>query len=311
MASEAFQRVLAHIERRYGAPADAPIDDADFVAASRAANEGYADVDGIAPALAPTTRVVPVAAGGVPAEWVLTPETRPDQRLLWIHGGGWIACAPVDYRNITETLARETGAAVLAIDYRLAPEHPYPAGLDDCFAAYRWLRANGPDGAGAARVQWVAGDSAGGNLTLALLLRLKAAGAPLPAAAATLGAVTDLTGACREDVVLPAPDPMISAEGVHAMARLYAQGKTPLGDPFVSPLYGELAGLPPIRMHVGEREVLIEDTRKFAARARAAGVQVEAKVWPEMIHVFEGFCHMLPEGRRSLAEIGAFLRAHG
>ncbi|MGH6719986.1 MAG: alpha/beta hydrolase, partial [Alphaproteobacteria bacterium] len=254
---------------------------------------------------------VPVTAGGVPGEWVVTPDSDPDHRLLWCHGGGWIACRPADYRNITSTLAQETGAAVLAIDYRLAPEHPYPAGLDDGVAAYRWLRANGPGGPGAARSLWVAGDSAGGNLTLALLLRLKAAAEPQPNAAATLGAATDLTGASPSMTTRAALDPMVSLDGLRTLARLYVMGAAALTDPFVSPLYGELAGLPPLRMHAGEREVLVDDTLRFAERARAAGVHVEAKVWPEMIHVFEGFCHVLPEGRQSLAEIGAFLRAHG
>ena len=310
MASPEFARVLAYIEARYGARPVAQPDDAAFVAASRAANSGYANVDGVEPPLAPGTRIVPVMAGGVPAEWVLTPTSRPDRRLLWLHGGGWIACAPADYRNITETLAEKAGASVLAIDYRLAPEHPYPAGLDDCLSAYRWARANGPAGAEPARTLWVAGDSAGGNLTLALLLRLKAAGEALPAAAATLGAVTDLTGRSPSMAERAALDPMVTPGGFRTLGRLYVQGRAPLGDPFISPLYGDLEGLPPILMHAGEREVLVDDTLRFAERARAAGVRVAAKVWPGMIHVFEGFCHVLPEGRRSLAEIAAFLGAN-
>jgi acetyl esterase/lipase len=246
----------------------------------------------------------------VAAEWVLTPRSDPDRRLLWIHGGGWVACHPVDYRNINEVLAHEAGASVLAIDYRLAPEHPFPAGLDDCAAAYRWLRDNGPKGRARARSLWVAGDSAGGNLTLALLLRLKREGATLPAAAATLGAATDLTGASPSMVTRADADVMVSKAGLGRVARLYVQDGTPLNDPLVSPLNGDLRGLPPLRMHVGDREVLLDDTLRFAERARAAGVHVETQVWPDMIHVFEGFCHMLPEGRASLGAIAAFLRAH-
>jgi acetyl esterase/lipase len=310
VASAAYARILAHIARQFGGRAERELTDAEFVAASRAANDGYAAVDGVAPVLAGDTSVVPVRAGGVPGEWVLTPKSDPNRRLLWIHGGGWVACHPVDYRHVNEVLARETGAAVLAIDYRLAPEHPYPAGLDDCVAALAWLGSNGPMGAGPARSLWVAGDSAGGNLALALLLRLKAKGDAMPAAVATLGAVTDMTAASPSMTSRAALDPMVSQAGLVRMAKLYVRDGTALTEPCVSPLYGDLAGLPPIRMHAGDREVLLDDTLRFAERARAAGVAVEAKVWPEMIHVFEGFCHMLPEGQASLAEIATFLKAH-
>lgn len=309
MASPEYARVLAHIARQFGDRSAGAMTDAEYVAASRAANDGYAAVDGVAPVPASDTRIVPVDAGGVPAEWVLTPRSDPDRRLLWIHGGGWVACHPVDYRNINEVLADKAGASVLAIDYRLAPEHPYPAGFDDCLAAYRWLRANGPAGRAPARSLWVAGDSAGGNLTLALLLRLKAEGDVLPGAAATLGAVTDLTGSSPSMVTRAALDPMVAREGLVRMARLYVQDGTPVTHLYISPINGDLAGLPPLRMHAGDREVLLDDTLRFAERARAAGVHVETNVWPDMIHVFEGFCHVLPEGRASLAEIAAFLAA--
>ncbi|MBM3583198.1 MAG: alpha/beta hydrolase [Alphaproteobacteria bacterium] len=309
MASPAFGRVLAHIAAKFGGGTERELTDDEYVAASRAANDGYAAVDGVEPVPAPDTRIVPVDAGGVPAEWVLTPRSDPDRRLLWIHGGGWVACHPVDYRNINEVLAREAGAAVLAIDYRLAPEHPFPAGLDDCATAYRWLRDNGPEGRARARAVWLTGDSAGGNLALALMLRLKREGAVLPAAAATLGAATDLTGVSPSMVTRADADIMVSKAGLDRVARLYVRDGTPLNDPLVSPLYGDLAGMPPLRMHVGDREVLLDDTLRFVERARAAGVHVETQVWPEMIHVFEGFCHMLPEGRASLEAIAAFLRA--
>jgi epsilon-lactone hydrolase len=311
MASPQYARVLAHVARLMKGGEAGPMTDAEYVAASRAWQQGYAAVDGVEPVPDPATVVAPVSAGGVSGEWITTPASNPARRLLWIHGGGWVACSPLDYRNITEALANAAGAAVLAIDYRLAPEHPYPAGLDDCVAAYLWLRGNGPQGPGAATSVWVAGDSAGGNLTLALLLRLKAEGLPLPAAAAAISPATDLTASGSSMRTRAATDPMLRPEGIARIVRIYVQDGTPLTHPYVSPLFGDLAGLPPLRLHVGDREILLDDTLRFADRARAAGVDVEQKVWPEMFHVFEGFCHMLPEGRQSLTEIGAFLRTYG
>ncbi|MEX2649056.1 MAG: alpha/beta hydrolase [Alphaproteobacteria bacterium] len=305
MPSPEYARVLAYLAERYGTRSASALTDAEYVAQSRAANSGYADVDGVPPPLAPDTTITPVSAGGVPGEWVRASGSDPARRLLWIHGGGWIACAPADYRNITEHLSRALGAVVLAIDYRLAPEHPFPAGLDDCLAAYRWLGDNGP-----ATALWVAGDSAGGNLTLALLLRLKTTGETMPDAAATIGAATDFTGSGTSMRTRADVDVMIAPEALARLGRLYVQDRTPLTDPLVSPLFGDLARLPPIRMHVGDREVLLDDTLRFAAKARAAGVHVEHKVWPDMIHVFEGFCHVLPEARQSLDEIAAFLGRH-
>jgi acetyl esterase/lipase len=310
MSMAELDRILAYLARRYGGRSNPNATDAEYVAASRAANEGYAAVDGVPPPIAPDTAIVRACAGGVPSEWVLAANADPARRLLWIHGGGWIACHPEDYRNINEHLSRALGAAVLAIDYRLAPEHPFPAGLDDCLAAYHFIRAHGPKGAASARTLWVAGDSAGGNLTLALMLRLKALGEPLPDAIATLGAATDFTASGASMTTRAEADVMVSSEGVARLARLYVPAGVALADPLVSPLFGDLRGLPPLRMHVGDREVLLDDTLRFAERARAAGVAVEAKVWPGMIHVFEGYCHVLEEGRRSLDEIATFLGAH-
>jgi acetyl esterase/lipase len=199
---------------------------------------------------------------------------------------------------------------VLAIDYRLAPEHPFPAGLDDCEAAWMWLGANGPDGTAAARVRHLAGDSAGANLALALLLRLKEEGGRLPHAVATLGAATDLTASSPSMKTRADLDPELKEDGVRFLAAVYTGRDGDIAHPHVSPLMGDLSGLPPILMHVGDWEILLDDTLRFADKARQAGSPVTARVWPQMIHVFEVFAHMLPEARQSLGDVAAFLLRH-
>ena len=310
MPSAEHQRVLTHLRELFATRVADPNDVEAVVAANRALIRHYARVDGQSPQLGPGTVVSATQAGGVPAEWLRAEGADRDRRLCWIHGGAWISGRAADYRHVAESLSRVVGASVLSLDYRLAPEHPFPAGLDDCHDAYRWMLANGPEGPQQARGAWIAGDSAGGNLTLALLLRLRDSRRRLPLAAATIGAATDLTASGASMRSRTAVDPIISKRGVDYVAHLYVQNDTPLADPLVSPLFGELGGLPPVLMHVGDRETLLDDTLRFAERARAAGSPVEAKVWPEMLHVFEVFCHLLPEARESLAEIGAFLLRH-
>lgn len=310
MASPENYRVLNHIRALYAERFFEGQDVDSIVAGNRALMAEYANVGGIRPVLAPETEITPVRARGVPCEWVRAAGADPNLRLYWIHGGGWISGSPADYRHVAEALSRYARASVMAVDYRLAPEHPFPAGLDDCLAAYRWLLDHGPEGPGKARSSWIAGDSAGGNLSLALLLKLRDAGEPMPAAVATLGAATDLTGSGASMESRAALDPMISKQGVDFVARLYVQDSTPLIDPLVSPLFGDLRDLPPLLMHVGDHEALLDDSVRFAERAVAAGSLARVKVWPEMIHVFESFCHVLPEGRQSLEEIGEFLAGH-
>lgn len=309
MLSNEYTRVLAHVRALYGREWDTSSLE-EIVAQSRALLVEFARIDGRDPALDPSTRIEAVDAGGVPAEWVLAQGSTPDRRLLWIHGGGWTSGSPADYRTITEFLSREARASVLAIDYRLAPEHPFPAGLDDCATTWAWLGDNGPHGAAPAKARHMAGDSAGGNLALALLLRLKEEGGCLPHAVATMGAATDLTASSPSMKTRADLDPELNEAGVRFLAGVYAGRDVDIAHPHVSPLMGDLSGLPPILMHVGDWEILLDDTLRFADKARDAGSPVTATVWPQMIHVFEVFAHVLPEARRSLGEIAAFLRSH-
>lgn len=224
-------------------------------------------------------------------EWLHPEQPRRGRALLYLHGGGYICGAPRTHRAITARLAKRLDIAVFSLDYRLAPEHPFPAALEDALRAWRWLLAQGyrPD-----RI-WLAGDSAGGGLALSLMLACKQQGLPLPAAAALFSPWTDLAGsgmAMQENIercawFLPAQ--------IHFAANLYAD-KTPKTDPLVSPLYGDLAGLPPLILHVSDSELLRDDTLRLAEGARAAGVAAHLRVWHGLPHAWPNFAGLMPEG---------------
>jgi acetyl esterase/lipase len=245
-------------------------------------------------------RVEQIEIAGMPAEW-LVPEMDKGGVLLYLHGGGYVICGPATHRPMVAVLARKANVRALVIDYRLAPEHPFPASVEDACKAYRWLLAQGIP----ARSITVAGDSAGGGLALALLFSLRDAGDPLPAGAALLSPWTDLAMSGWTHVTHGKLDPMLSVEGALLAARHYLQGASP-ADPLVSPLYGRYDGLPPLLIHVGGNEILLDDSVRVAERARAAGVPVDIRIWQGMPHVFQAF-RFLPEARNSLAGIAAFL----
>ena len=246
-----------------------------------------------------------VEAGGVPAEWVSVPETREEHVLLYVHGGGYVVGSLTTHRELVSRLARAAGARVLNVDYRLAPEHPFPAAVEDATAAYRWLLAQGVESGHVA----VGGDSAGGGLTLATLLALRDAGDPLPAAGICLSPWTDLegTGASAEPGAVD--DPLVALEGLREMARQYARPDD-MRHPHASPLYGDYAGIPPLLLQVGTREILLDDATRLAERARAAGVDVELEPWEGLIHVWQLFGPQVPEGIDAVRNIGGFFRKH-
>jgi monoterpene epsilon-lactone hydrolase len=251
-------------------------------------------------------RVVPVAADSVPGEWLVPPDAPPDQVLLYIHGGAWFMGSTTTHRSLVAGLAHASGARALSIDYRLAPEHPFPAGLDDCIVAYEWLLRSGI----AKDKIVVAGDSAGGNLTLALLIALRDAGKPLPAGAVAISPATDLTFTGESYTARAHLDPFFSRLGPDATVMLvgYTAGHDPR-DPLISPLYADLHGLPPLLLHVGDHEALLDGVVGFGERASAAGVDVQTVVWPGMFHVFQIFAAILPEARQANAQIAAFIRS--
>lgn len=247
-------------------------------------------------------RFEPVEAGGVPAEWTTAPGAREDRALVYLHGGAYCLGGISTHRGLAARLSRLARLRVLNVDYRLAPEHPHPAAVDDAVAAVRFTY---DCGFAPVRVA-VAGDSAGGGLALATLLALRDAGEALPAAGVCISPWTDLSGSGESMRTRAALDPLVGAETLEQMAAHYLAGRDP-HTPLASPLFADLAGLPPLLVHVGTAEILLDDATRLAERARDAGVEVELEVWDEMIHVWHAFADLLPEGEQALAGIAEFL----
>lgn len=248
------------------------------------------------------TAVDQVEAGGVPAEWVAAPGVGQDRVLLYFHGGAYQIGSPATLRHLVALLSGAARARALSVDYRLAPEHPFPAAIEDALAAYRWLLASGIDPQFIA----VAGDSAGGGLALGALAALRDAGAPMPAAAVLLSPWTDLALTGDSLRTRAAVDVMIKPDGMPETAALYLAGADPR-HPYASPLYADLRGLPSMLIHVGDAEVILDDSTRLAARASEAGVEASLEIWPEMPHVFPAFAGLLPEADRAIERIGAWL----
>jgi acetyl esterase/lipase len=267
--------------------------------------EMRAGMDSFIGAFAPPEGMVfePVDAGGVPAEWTRAAGSGDAPVVLYLHGGGYCLGSIATHRGLCGNLSAATGGPVLSVDYRLAPEHPHPAAVDDAVAAYRWLLAQGQSPAKVV----IAGDSAGGGLTLATLIALRDQGVPLPAAAVPISPWTDMEGTGESMTTQADADPLVSHEGLKIMADAYVAGGDPRA-PLASPLHADLAGLPPILIHVGGAETLLDDSLRFAERATAAGVDITVDVWPEMIHVWHAFAPMLPEAMTAIEQVGAFVR---
>ena len=239
-----------------------------------------------------------------PAEWLRPPGVRADTVVLYLHGGGYVIGSPRSHRHLAAAIARSAGARALSLDYRLAPEHPFPAALEDAVAAYQWLLGQG---IAPGRVV-LAGDSAGGGLTVATLIALRERGLPRPAAGVCISPWVDLACGGTSYATKAATDPIVTRDGVAELARAYLGNGDPK-TPLASPLYADLQQLPPLLVQVGSEEVLLDDARGLAARTRAAGVDVTIEEWPAMIHVWHWFLPMLDEAERAIAVIGDFVRA--
>ncbi len=244
-----------------------------------------------------------VAVGGVDAEWVRAPKARANAVILYLHGGGYVIGSPASHRHMIAALSQASGAAALALDYRLAPEAPFPAAVDDAVSAYEWLRQQG---VAPARIV-IAGDSAGGGLTVATLVALRERGLPLPAAGVCLSPWVDLTCTAQSITAKAAVDPIVTYALITFMAQAYLNGqdaKTPLA----SPLFADPRGLPPLLIQVGTDELLLDDARNLAARAKEAGVEATLEVWEEMVHVWHYFFPILREAREAITRIGEFIQ---
>ncbi|MDH6242732.1 alpha/beta hydrolase [Mycobacterium sp. OTB74] len=243
-----------------------------------------------------------VNAGGVQAEWVIPDDCEPGRAIVYLHGGGYATGTIEANRGLCSHLARAARARVLSVDYRLAPEHRFPAAVDDAVSAYRFVLSSGY----APEHVALGGDSSGAGLVLAALVALRDGDDPLPAAAICICPWTDLTLSGATVETKRNEDPMVRASVLALMAEAYL-GETDPKTPTVSPLFADLTGLPPLLVQVGTAELLLDDSRRFAQRAEAAGVDVTLEVWDDMIHVWHAFADLLPEGREALARIGSYV----
>ncbi len=245
----------------------------------------------------------PALVGGVPCEWYLPAGAADAPVIAHIHGGGYALCSTSTHRMMVSDIASATGLRCLGVNYRLAPEHPYPAALEDCVAAYRGLLREGL----APRDVILSGDSAGAALAVAAMVRLRDQGEGLPRMALLLSPWPDL--ACAgETIEANAPFDYLSGEVMRFFADLYLQGADPR-DGLASPVHADLSGLPPVLIHAGGAELLLSDIRAFAARLEEAGVDVTLEVWDGMVHAFHGFTIFLPEAREALRALGRYVRA--
>jgi acetyl esterase/lipase len=245
-----------------------------------------------------------VKAGSVPAEWIDAPGCDPGRAVLYLHGGGYAIGSINTHRRLAYNISAASGARVLVIEYRLAPEHPFPAAVDDAAEAWRWLLDQGFKPARLA----IAGDSAGGGLVIATLVNLRDRNLGLPGCAVAISPWVDLEGVGTSMTARAADDPMVQKDGLSWMAGLYLNGADPR-TPLAAPLHAELSGLPPILIQVGTAETLLDDATRIAQKLHRAGVSVRLAVWPNMLHVFPLFAPILSEGADGCAEIGAFIRS--
>ena len=293
MASEEFAGIVAMLRSQPMPAADASVE------------QMRAGMDALAGLLPPPegTRFEATSVGGVPGEWVTPPGSVADRTMLYLHGGAYMIGSPLSHRNLVARLAQAAGARALSLAYRLAPEHPFPAAVEDATAAYRGLLDSGVP----ARQIAIAGDSAGGGLTLATLIALRYYGVALPAAGVCLSPWVDLDMAGMSWFNGLGSDPILTRRDT-AAALAYLNG-APATTPLASPLYADLRGLPPLIVHIGSAEPLLSEDLAFAEKARAAGVDVTLDVWPEMFHVWQMFAPNFPEATQAIDKLGAFVKS--
>lgn len=262
-----------------------------------------ADTRGLSFGLASDVTVQPVDANGVKAEWTSTPDADAANAILYLHGGGYVLGSLDSHRHLVAEVGRASGARTLAVDYRLAPEHPFPAPVEDTVAAYRYLLGSGIK---ANRIA-IAGDSAGGGLVVGAMLAIREAGLPLPGCGWCISPWVDMEALGQSFTDRAAADPTVQKATIQMMAQWYLGGANPR-HPHAAPIHGDLAGLPPLLIQVGSAETLLDDSVALARKAGAADVVVDLQIWPEMIHIWHLYFPMLGAGRRAIASGGSFVR---
>ncbi len=251
----------------------------------------------------PEAIVEKITVAGCKAEWVSAPGANPNRQALYLHGGGYVIGSPNSHRLLAYNIAKAMDGRCLVLDYRMAPEDPFPAAVDDSVAAWAWMLEQGGN---PARMS-IMGDSAGGGLTIATQVALKQRGMQLPACSVCISPWTDLEGTGDSIKSKADVDPMVKEEGLHNYSALYRAGADPR-DPLASPLYADVSGLPPMLIQTGTAEILMDDSTRFAEKARAQGVDVTLELWDDMPHIWHIFAPMLSEGADAIAKLGAWTR---
>lgn len=242
----------------------------------------------------------PASANGVAGEWI----GKGDGVILFLHGGGFRLGSLVSHRDLATRIGAAAKCRVLSLDYRLVPEHRFPAPVEDAVAAYRWLL---DQGIAPSRITFV-GDSAGGGLCVSAMLSARMQGLPLPAAAVLMSPWTDMEASGESYSSKASRDPIHQKQMLEVMARVYLGDAAKARDPLASPIHGDLRGLPPMLVQVGEREVILDDSRILVERAKAQGVDATLEIWDGMIHVFQLYADELPEGAEAIGHIGSFIK---
>ena len=248
--------------------------------------------------------VEPTQIAGVDVDWLRPKKARKNKVILYLHGGAYIIGSPRTHRQLVSHLARMAGVTAVLPDYRLAPEHVFPAGLDDAVAVYRGLLGSGfkPEDI------VISGDSAGGGLAVATLLTLRHAGVPMPAAAVLLSPFMDVTGSGESATTRADRDPWFDIADLRVVARYYCPDESEWQNPLVSPVFANVAGLPPMLIQVGDDEILLSDSTRFAEKLEAAGGDVELEIWPHMWHVFQMFIGKMPESRAAVRKMSKYIQ---
>ncbi len=246
----------------------------------------------------------PGELAGIEVDWLRPKGAHRDKILYYLHGGAYVIGSRGTHRKLVGHIAKAAGITAVVPEYRLAPEHPYPAAVEDAVAVYKELLASGFE----PQDIIISGDSAGGGLSVATLLSLRHEGIPLPAAAVLISPFLDVTGSGESTTTRAERDPWFNIDDLVVVARYYCPDESQWHNPLVSPVFANVAGLPPMLIHVGDDEILLSDSTRFADKLQEAGVDVELEIWPEMWHVFQLFVGKMPESRRAIVKIGDYIR---